>query len=155
MEGSVATTAVVLGARVRVAARDWKAAVRAAAAPLLEAQAITGGYVDRCIALVEQNGPYIVVAPGIALAHARPEDGAVALALSAATLTEPVRFGHPTNDPVDIVLAFASPDRDAHVGLLAALARHLTQGLDQQLRTARSEAAAVARLQEVVDDVDQ
>jgi PTS system ascorbate-specific IIA component len=107
------------------------------------------------VELVHENGPYIVLAPGIALAHARPEDGAVALALCAVTLASPVAFGHPSNDPVDVVLAFASPDRNAHLGLLAALARHLASGLPEQLRAATSESAALARLEEVVDDVGQ
>jgi PTS system ascorbate-specific IIA component len=154
MAGSVGS-AVALGARVRVAARDWRDAVRAACAPLVDVGAISPSYADRCVALVEENGPYIVLSPGVALAHARPEDGARTLALSAITLAEPVRFGHPTNDPVDVVIAFASPGQDLHVGLLAALARALEQGLSRRLRAALSGEEAESCLKEVVDDAHQ
>lgn len=152
MEGSVSTFAAV-AARVQVVARDWAAAVHAAALLLVDTGAATTAYADRCVQIVREQGPYIVIAPGIALAHARPEDGARGLALTAITLRTPVRFGHATNDPVDLVLAFASPDHDSHVGLLAALARRLGDELPTQLRTATSDDAAVAFLQEVVDDV--
>jgi PTS system ascorbate-specific IIA component len=102
--------------------------------------------------MVEEQGPYIVLAPGVALAHARPEDGARRLGLGVAVLTKPVTFGHPTNDPVDVVFAFGSPDKDAHVGLLAALSRGLVSGLAADLRRASTDVAASALLQEVIDD---
>ncbi len=156
MEGGVASTSPsTVAARVRVSVIDWRAAIGAACAPLVEAGAVTARYADRCVEIVAESGPYIVIAPGIALAHARPEDGARRLALSAVTLARPVAFGHPSNDPVDLVFAFASPDREAHVGMLAALARRLTRGLADRLRDASSDGEATACLREVVDHVDQ
>jgi ascorbate PTS system EIIA or EIIAB component len=144
-----------LRARVAVAAADWRAAVRAACAPLAESGALEPRYAERCIALVEQYGPYIVLAPGLALAHARPEDGVRRLCVSAAVLSHPVQFGHPDNDPVDVVFAFGSPDSDQHVGLLAALANHLQSGLDQRLRSSTDDAAAERVLAGLSNDVQQ
>jgi PTS system ascorbate-specific IIA component len=138
---------------VRVAASDWVAAVDAAAQLLVSTGAATSGYAERCVQVVRDQGPYIVALPGVALAHARPQDGALKLALSAVTLDVPVRFGHPTNDPVDVVLAFASPDGDAHAGLLSALAHRLSAGFDDQLRAAASSEDAVTLLNEVIEDV--
>jgi PTS system ascorbate-specific IIA component len=140
-------------ARVHLEVTNWAAAVEAAAQLLVQAGAATPDYAAQCVQNLHEQGPYIVIAPGLALAHARPEDGALALALSVVTLAPPVAFGHPVNDPVAVVLAFASPDRNAHIGLLAALARRLADGLGDQLRTAVSDDAAVALLQEVIDDV--
>jgi PTS system ascorbate-specific IIA component len=145
---------VVTGAGHAVAADDWRAAVRAAAELLVDAGAAEPRYVDRCIATVEELGPYMVVAPGVALAHARPEDGAVGLGLSAVTLREPVEFGHAENDPVDVVLAFGSPDRDQHVGLLGALARRLTEGLADDLREAGDESEVRKLMEEVAAAVE-
>ena len=147
------TAGVAVAARVRVDADDAAAAIRAACAPLVAVGAVTDHYVDRCVRLIDEYGPYIVLAPGLALAHARPEDGAIQLAVSAATLATPVRFGHPTNDPVDIVIAFGSPDRDRHVEMLAALAKRLLGGLADDLRSAPTDEAATKFLQEVFDDV--
>jgi len=145
---------VVTAAWRHVRAEDWRAAVRAASQLLVDAGAAEPRYVDRCIATVEELGPYMVVAPGVALAHARPEDGALALGLSAITLREPVEFGHAENDPVDVVFAFGSPDRDQHVGLLGALARRLTEGLADDLRKASDESEARTLIEEVAADVD-
>lgn len=145
-------TRAIAAAEVDVRAADWVAAVRRAAAVLIRNGAATPAYARQCVSLVRRHGPYIVVAPGIALAHAEPEHGALELALAVIRLREPVSFGHPSNDPVDLVFAFASPTRDAHVGLLAALARHLAHGLADDLRLAPTDDAATALLQEVIDD---
>jgi PTS system ascorbate-specific IIA component len=143
-------TAPAISAAVRVVADSWPAAVRAAGRELVTLGAADERYVERCVAQVAQDGPYIVVAPGIALAHARPEDGARALGVAVAVLDRAVAFGHPVNDPVDVVFAFCSPDRDAHVGLLAALARQLAAGLADRLRAAPDDAAATTLLREVI-----
>jgi PTS system ascorbate-specific IIA component len=143
---------VSLTARIRAPASNWRGAIRLACHPLVEAGAFEQRYEDRCVEIVEEHGPYIVLAPGIALAHARPEDGVRRLGLGVASLERPVRFGHRANDPVDLVLAFGSPDRESHLGLLAALARHLRDGLDGRLRQAASEPQALAWLEEVVRD---
>ncbi len=140
---------VVKGLQFRVGASGWRDAVRIACGPLVEQGATEPRYVDRCIAMLEEHGPYVVVAPGIALAHARPEDGVVALGLSAAVLADPVAFGHPENDPVDLVFAFGSPDAEQHVGLLAALARELISGLADRLRGAADEGDAFRLLVQV------
>lgn len=139
----------VLRAHARQPATDWRDAIHLACAPLLEAGAITDDYPRRCIEMVEEHGPYIVLAPGIALAHARPEDGVLDLGVAAVTLAEPVDFDHPDNDPVDLVFAFGSPDDDQHVGLLSSLARHLTAGLADRLRAADDDRAALDVLEEI------
>jgi PTS system ascorbate-specific IIA component len=145
---------VVTRARHAMVADDWRAAVRAASELLVEAGAAEPRYVDRCIATVEELGPYMVVAPGVALAHARPEDGALRLGITVAILREPVEFGHPDNDPVDVVFAFGSPDRDQHVGLLGALAQRLTEGLADDLRNAADENEAHRLMEEVAEGVE-
>jgi ascorbate PTS system EIIA or EIIAB component len=141
----------VVQARANRSASDWREAVRLACAPLLEAGAVTSEYPERCLAMVDEHGPYIVLAPGLALAHARPEDGVRRLGLAVVTLIEPVRFGHPENDPVDVVFAFGSPDADEHVALLSSLARHLMHGLAERLRSAQDDDGAQRELEEIRD----
>ena len=53
------------------AATGWRNAVRAAAALLVEVGATTPEYGERCIGSAEELGPYFVLSPGVALAHAR------------------------------------------------------------------------------------
>ena len=150
MVGDLITSPTAVSASVRVTADSWPAAIRAAGHGLVEQGAADEHYVERCVTQVQADGPYIVVAPGIALAHARPEDGARGLGVSVAVLAHPLSFGHPANDPVDVVFAFCSPDRDSHIGLLSALARQLTAGLADRLRAAPDDEAAARILTEVI-----
>lgn len=111
-------TAIQLGAT----AADWRSAVRLAGACLSDSGATRPGYADEMIRMIEDHGPYVVIAPGLALAHARPGPDVVADGLSVVTLETPVEFGHPHNDPVSVVLGLAVTDARTHLGSVAALA---------------------------------
>ncbi|MFF0990771.1 PTS sugar transporter subunit IIA [Kocuria nitroreducens] len=103
-------------------AGDWREAV-ARAGELLERRGAAGGeYTRAMIANVEENGPYIVVAPGFAFAHARPTGAVHRTAMSWVRLAVPVEFGHATNDPVTHVVALAADDSTAHVRAMRDLA---------------------------------
>ncbi|RFS82380.1 PTS sugar transporter subunit IIA [Actinomadura spongiicola] len=136
----------------RVTAADWREAARKAAEALVEVGAADTGYPDACVRVVEKNGPYIVLTKGLALVHARPEEGGLAVGVGVTRLAEPVAFGHPDNDPVDLLLAFCTPDPDAHVGTLAGLARSLSGGLADRLRAASDEDDLAGVLKEAVPD---
>src|SRR5689334_16584485 len=86
--------------RLGETAADWRAAVRLAGDALVASGATTSAYTDEMVATVEQLGPYIVLAPGIALAHARPSPAVSRAGMSLVTLRRPVPFGHRQNDPV-------------------------------------------------------
>lgn len=126
--------------RATVRCADWREAVRTAGQLLVDNSSATDGYVDAIVEAVERLGPYIVLAPGIALAHARPEDGATGVGFSLVKLAEPVAFGSRENDPVDLVFAFATPNAEDHVRALSALADFLEAGDNlARLRTARTD----------------
>jgi|SRR5665213_505381 len=110
--------AIVIGAD----ATDWRDAVRAAGAALANAGIARPGYSDEMIRMIDEHGPYVVIAPGLALAHARPGPEVLKDGLAVATLATPVNFGHPYNDPVSVVLALAVASGDAHIALVAELA---------------------------------
>ena len=106
-----------------VDAATWEEAVLAAGG-LLERAGIAGpAYTGSMIDNVETNGPYIVVAPGFAFAHARPSEAVHRTGMSWVRLARPVAFGHKTNDPVDLVVALAATDAGAHATAMAELAK--------------------------------
>jgi ascorbate PTS system EIIA or EIIAB component len=109
-------TAVVLGAQVA----DWRAAVREAGRALTRSGATRSEYADRMIAVIEEFGAYIVIAPGLALAHARPGPDVRHEGLAVVTLATAVPFGHPHNDPVRVVVAVSNAEE--HVASVAKLA---------------------------------
>ncbi|WP_410012475.1 PTS sugar transporter subunit IIA [Sodalis sp. C49] len=105
---------------------DWREAITRVAEPLLQDGTISADYVANIIKQKEAIGPYFVIAPRIAMPHARPEEGANRLGLSILKLREGVVFGAQENDPVDFVVMFAAPDGNSHVELIAQLAEFLS-----------------------------
>jgi len=81
-------------------------------------------------------GPYIVVAPGIALPHARPEDGVINASIAIARLETPVNFGNEDNDPVYLVVALAAVDNKQHIEGLQQLA--LVLGDEEKIKAIKT-----------------
>lgn len=108
--------------RARVSVASWEEAARAAGDLLVAAGSIEPRYVDAMMRVLREMGPYAVIAPGIVLLHARPEDGVLEPCLALVTLSTPVPFGHSENDPVDLVVALGAVDKQAHVAALQELA---------------------------------
>lgn len=110
--------AIALG----VEAADWRQAIAASGAGLVASDCATSDYTAAMIHAVEELGPYIVIAPGLALAHARPGASVLKTGMSLAVLAQPVAFGNDANDPVSVVFGLAALDHDKHLELLAAFA---------------------------------
>ncbi|MBU5675835.1 PTS sugar transporter subunit IIA [Alkaliphilus sp. MSJ-5] len=106
---------------VNVKADCWKEAVRKAGQLLLSSDCIEERYIDAMIEKVTELGPYIVIAPQIAMPHARPEDGVKQTSIAIITLQNGVNFGHEKNDPVKLLIALAAIDSTAHIEALANL----------------------------------
>lgn len=105
-----------------VPAEDWRSAVIAAGDLLVATGATQPEYTDAMLATIDEHGPYIVIAPGFALAHARPDASVNHTGLSFVRLANPVEFGAGANDPVTIVMGLAAADSTEHQQALAALA---------------------------------
>ncbi len=105
-----------------VGVEDLRAAVTEAGRLLESSGVADAPYTRSMIDNVTENGPYIVIAPGFAFAHARPSEAVHRTGLSWLRLASPVPFGHPTNDPVSLVVALAAKDDGAHTTAMAQLA---------------------------------
>lgn len=119
--------------RLNAEVEDWEGAVRAGGQLLLDAGKCRPEYVDAMVNTVREMGPHMVLAPGLALAHARPQDGTLEIGLSLLTLKTPVEFGSKVNDPVELVISFCAVDKEAHVGILKALAGFLRNEANQRM----------------------
>ena len=105
-----------------VSVPDWQAAVVESGRLLTASGATAPAYTDDMLAAIDRFGPYIVIAPGFALAHAQASESVIRTGLSWLRLAEPVVFGHKANDPVTLVVGLASKDHDAHIAALQQLA---------------------------------
>ncbi|MFD0415989.1 PTS sugar transporter subunit IIA [Streptomyces sp. NPDC127108] len=139
---SVSDLLPVEAIRLDVVAEDWRAAIGAAGDLLVATGSGTDAYTEEMIRTVEDSGPYIVLAPGLAFAHARPSPAVLRTGMAWVRLARPVEFGHETNDPVGLVVALAAEDATAHTDAMASLARLLADPeTAEALRVAPTPAA--------------
>ena len=111
--------------QLKVEASDRIDAIRKAASSLVRENKISEKYVDNMIAALDEYGPYIVLIPGIALAHAEPCSEVYEESMSMMTLKNPVKFGHETNDPVHTVFVLASNEKFKHMEVLMSISKLL------------------------------
>lgn len=108
--------------RLKIDVPDHIAALRAGAQLLVDHGGVEPQYIDAILECLREFGPYVVIAPGLALGHARPDASVHFTCFSLITLTRPVVFGVPDNDPVDVIFSFAAPDKQGHIEALRQMA---------------------------------
>ncbi|KIX90862.1 PTS ascorbate transporter subunit IIA [Staphylococcus microti] len=104
---------------------NWEEAIRLAAQPLYEAGYFEQTYVDAMINSVHEMGPYIVIAPEIAIAHARPSDDVHQVGLSLLKLDEHINFTE-TGRYATLIFVLSAVDEAAHLEILKQLAMRLS-----------------------------
>ena len=101
---------------------DWRQAVTISAEPLLADESINEHYIEAIFRSHEELGPYYVLAPGLAMPHARPEQGAKKNGLSLLHIKEGVSFDADENDPINVVIMLCAVSGDEHIRMITALA---------------------------------
>lgn len=135
--------------QVNVEANSWEEAVNKAVQPLVEHNKVTDQYPKRIIEIAKETGPYIVIAPHVALPHASSKDGVLDDAIGLTVLKEPVKFGNKANDPVKYLFTLSSVKSEGHLGQMAELVKVLQKkDLYQQLDQANSPQ----QVDEIVND---
>jgi len=131
-------------------ADDWRAAVTLAGDALARSGAAKSTYSGEMIRMIEEHGPYVVIAPGLALAHARPGEYVLKDGLSVVTLAQPVNFGHPHNDPVGVILGLAIKPGGEHLAAVAAIANVFNDSSAIAELAAATSAAQIQKIMGVV-----
>ncbi len=111
--------------RVGAIALDREHAIAMAGDLLVAGGRTTPDYTGQMIDALVEHGPYMVIAPGIALVHGRPSEVVLETGLSLVTLAQPVQFGNAANDPVRLVIGLCAFDHSSHLGLMQELATFL------------------------------
>ncbi len=134
--------------RVNLKAQDWQEAIRLAGSILEEAGSIDPAYTESMVQAVKDLGPYIVIMPGFALAHAAPSPAVHKEDIALMNLETPVCFGSP-NDPVKLMLCVACVDRESHLRALEAVAEALGgDGVLDRL----ANAASVDEMEKILEE---
>ncbi|MCS3431102.1 PTS sugar transporter subunit IIA [Klebsiella sp. BIGb0407] len=113
-------------------AKDWRDAIAISCQPLIENGSIEPRYVEAIYRSHEAIGPYYVVGPGIAMPHARPEEGANKLSLALTVIPSGVNFDADENDPVKLLIVLAATDSTSHIEIISQLAQLFDNEQDTQ-----------------------
>mgnify|MGYP001002541340 FL=1 len=103
-------------------AETWEDVIRHGGQLMVDAGFTEPTYTEAMIDVVRDMGPYIVLAPGLAMPHARPEMGAKQVGAALVTLEKPIDFGSPENDPVSVAVFLCAPNKEEHIQLLTDIA---------------------------------
>lgn len=99
----------------------WKEAIKQLAKPLIDSKAIEEKYVDAMISKVEEYGPFINLGKGIAIPHARPEDGVNRTAMGLMVLKYPIYLLDQPDQAVTVLFMIAAADSESHLSALQEL----------------------------------
>lgn len=124
---------------VKIEAKNWEEVIYAGGKILEDNGLIEHRYVDAMVNTVKKMGAYIVIAKGIAMPHARPEDGAKNVGMALLTLKTPVNFGNKENDPVSVAIFLCAVDNITHLKALAELMQLLD---DEDFKKVADEASS-------------
>lgn len=114
----------------------WEDAVVFAGDLLIQTGCINETYRDDMVKLIRKNGPYIVVMPGVALAHARPNGNVFKNQIALVKIPQGISFGNRNNDPVYFLFAIAACSDEEHLELFKAVAEFLSD--EQNLASLRN-----------------
>ncbi|GAA0076750.1 BglG family transcription antiterminator [Clostridium sp. CTA-5] len=98
--------------------KDWKDVISKGSDILIKKDYITENYKKGIIEKLEEIGPYMVIAPGVCLAHVDMVDEINRTCMSLINLKYPIKFNSKFNDPVRVVLTFATKDKESHLNAL-------------------------------------
>jgi len=126
---------------------DWKQAIRLSAQPLLAKETMTEAYIDAIFNSHQELGPYYVLAPGLAMPQARPEQGAIKNGLSLLHIKQGVSFDAEENDPVYVVIMLCALSGDEHINMITALADIFS---DDERLSALLKASSIEEIQRVI-----
>ncbi|MGX7418543.1 PTS sugar transporter subunit IIA [Carnobacterium gallinarum] len=131
-------------------ATTWQEAIQVATEPLVASGTVESGYAEAIIASTENFGPYYILMPGMAMPHARPEDGVRRDGFSLVTLQEPVIFSD--GKEVSVLITLAATSNDIHTGIAIPqiVAVFELPDIIQRLQTAKSKEEVLA----IIDEAD-
>ena len=104
---------------------NWKEAIALAAKPLQEKSIIDDNYIPAMVNKVEEFGPFIDLGKGVAIPHARPEDGVNEIGMAMLVLKEPVYLANDKDHPIEVMICIAAVDNKSHLKALSHLTRIL------------------------------
>lgn len=125
---------------------SWQETIELAAQPLLDKHEIEERYIKAIIDKVEAFGPYIDLGLGIALPHARPEEGVKKLGMSFLRCEHPVKLMDDVKHEIKLFIVLAAIDNETHLRALSTLTKILSNKERLSQLLAATNAAEVEQI---------
>lgn len=106
---------------VNLESSNWEDAIKQAGQLMLQQKMIHADYITEMIDAVKKHGPYIAIAPTIAIAHAAPGPSVLKEGISLSILKDPIKFNHEHNDPIKLLFVLAAKDGEGHLSFIKNL----------------------------------
>lgn len=106
--------------RILNEAKDWKTAIRLSVMPLEEQGYVETRYKEEIISNVVSMGAYIVIAPYVALPHARPDQGVIKSQI-AVTLFKNAVFFENKSTAAKLFIVLAASNNNSHLDALVSI----------------------------------
>ena len=103
---------------------DWKDAIRKSTVLLEKDKFVTSDYKEAIIKNVEELGPYICIAPHVAMPHARPEQGALKTQIAVTLFRNEITFNR-EDAKANLFITLAAADSDSHLKILMKISELL------------------------------
>lgn len=111
---------------IKQAAKNWQEAIDFSMSSLLVNHYINSDYIKAIKDSTVNNGPYYILAPGVAMPHARPECGALKTGMSLTLLRESVHFTE-DEQPIKLLIGLSAANADLHIGAIQVLSELLCE----------------------------
>lgn len=114
---------------------------------LVDVGSVDKQYIQNMIDSYEKLGPYFVIAPGIALAHAKPDASVIKDDVALVICKKPVLF-HSHNDPVTLVFGICATSGKHHMEKIVDMANLLD---DEKTIQKINEATSVNEIAQLIN----
>jgi len=104
---------------------NWEDALRASVKPLIDSNAVKAAYAESIINSVKKFGPYIVIAPNIAIPHAEDYENVNDTQICFMKSNKAVSFSDDPEQDAQLFFVLASNDEEKHLKNLKNLMKLL------------------------------
>ncbi|WP_312315591.1 PTS mannitol transporter subunit IIA [Atlantibacter sp.] len=111
---------------IKSSATNWQEAIDFSMSSLLANHYVNTNYIQAIKDLTITIGPYYILAPGVAMPHARPECGALKTGMSLTLLKQEVKFAE-DDEGIKLIIGLSAANSDSHIGAIQALSELLSE----------------------------
>jgi len=111
---------------IKSSATNWQEAIDFSMSSLLANHYVNTDYIQAIKDLTITIGPYYILAPGVAMPHARPECGALKTGMSLTLLKQEVKFAE-DDEGIKLLIGLSAANSDSHIGAIQALGELLSE----------------------------